>query len=1092
MANLHEIYPSSYNNLLAVDKISVPDPEAPGTLGQISPNTNKRTILIGLGGMGVKTIDRIKGEMAKRYSPGWDNYIGFLAVDADWEELNRCKFLKVPERLCITKPGVGHDAQNPMFWPQAWRAIASPEQVQELLFDSCGANRQRLLGRLKLHSSTPLGAPTDVEFVQKLQELVCSKLIPPAPADSYDVYIISSLSGGTGSGCFIDAAALVRHGLVFPGVRLHGVFYLPDVFSSLEMPPHERAALNANGYAALKELNYYMGHEQRCWYEDAFPFNNPATPELRPGTLFNQVWLVGNPQPDGNPQAYAQAIDVVADHLLTVSEALCGAAPTTIPLDLLQLEGAMAHAADRELDPMNPHQEAPGSAHEFPKRFGTLGTATATVPKKLTRAYLISEACKAAGISPVSQEEYDALAAAGVAMLPFKGEDQYPSAAQLTSEARSLLRPLEAVLDYIFQPVFRYEDIFGTAPTWEDIRNGTVNHPEIRQRIARFIEEHTDAKAIDAMENQVRQAYQRFRGEVQQYVTQHGPYAFVNLFNGNCIPNGDEQAVGIHQALHYTLDGRNPWKGSPLAVPGPEAAHRQLMEVTDEIYHMPDGLIQRSIYRYRNKHAATNWTAAFTTEVNAQIIDAKRQHLLGTDGILRRCFLEPAVLLCQQLQAYGRVLEAMAACYANHSAPLRSFEQHQDQSAASTRVDPSAQSSQLHGRLMAQADQTTTLIDGNRVREALVNSFFADPDQWLQADGQQFDRFANGDVRLRDPNCPVAARRTFDRSMDQLLPAIGWTIDQVFTSALDMGFSYDQTAMQMLASLAHQSRPLLNAALNYSDFQRVVIYPRLLQIHFPQMETAIQNAATQIFGPDVQFYLSDDDTTVTVEQLVLPFEIYRLLALPDWEQAYEQALSIPSSYLHGYSPDVCRTPGPGHAWTYTQITPWRDYPSIVYRPNPKEPDPNTGLVCHEGQVRMAMDQVIDEARRKGILYAAQEPDGQFGIKRVHLERGTDWQFDPDALQPDPETGLFPEGTELLEQVALLHRRSWREITRIVGLGHSGLLSRRHPTEELAWEYARRALYANRPMFIEIRRTLELTAPWYQAVAEYNSGIRTAT
>jgi len=70
-----------------------------------------------------------------------------------------------------------------------------------------------------------------------------------------DVYVVSSLAGGTGAGSFIDGGFLFQQALENVKHRVIGFFILPSVFEGL--PTTFRVRMN--GYAALKELDYYFG-----------------------------------------------------------------------------------------------------------------------------------------------------------------------------------------------------------------------------------------------------------------------------------------------------------------------------------------------------------------------------------------------------------------------------------------------------------------------------------------------------------------------------------------------------------------------------------------------------------------------------------------------------------------------------------------------------------------------------------------------------------------------------------------------------------------------------------------------------------------
>ena len=80
-----------------------------------------------------------------------------------------------------------------------------------------------------------------------------------------DVYIFAGISGGTGSGCFIDTCYIVRKTLEEMGLagngNIMGFFFLPDVVTSkpeVASNPVSYEYNNSNGYAAMKELDYLM------------------------------------------------------------------------------------------------------------------------------------------------------------------------------------------------------------------------------------------------------------------------------------------------------------------------------------------------------------------------------------------------------------------------------------------------------------------------------------------------------------------------------------------------------------------------------------------------------------------------------------------------------------------------------------------------------------------------------------------------------------------------------------------------------------------------------------------------------------------
>ena len=125
-----------------------------------------------------------------------------------------------------------------------------------------GGQMNRQLGRLALfwHLRTKGG----IEYIEKvISELTkqAAAALPGLPDSDrpleVNVFIISSLCGGTGSGMFIDVAYLTQDIFEQRGMadnaRIIGVFITPKIFSNV---PQEN--IQPNALASLQELDYFM------------------------------------------------------------------------------------------------------------------------------------------------------------------------------------------------------------------------------------------------------------------------------------------------------------------------------------------------------------------------------------------------------------------------------------------------------------------------------------------------------------------------------------------------------------------------------------------------------------------------------------------------------------------------------------------------------------------------------------------------------------------------------------------------------------------------------------------------------------------
>ena len=148
----------TYRTLMAADSAVMVIDASKGVLfggagdGMIPPDTHNRTILIGMGGTGIKTINHIKGSIDRKLSPNWRQYIAFLGIDADWTEFRKAGHLTDAECVVTTFSGVAQRAQNEAYYPHAWRVFADHDKVTHLAsLGSAGSGRNRLMGKMKIH-----------------------------------------------------------------------------------------------------------------------------------------------------------------------------------------------------------------------------------------------------------------------------------------------------------------------------------------------------------------------------------------------------------------------------------------------------------------------------------------------------------------------------------------------------------------------------------------------------------------------------------------------------------------------------------------------------------------------------------------------------------------------------------------------------------------------------------------------------------------------------------------------------------------------------------------------------------------------------
>ena len=228
----------------------------------------RRGIIIGLGGTGGEVIQRVRRMVIDKFEK-FDELpiLKFLYIDTDtdWAKkgatsiVERDTSLSAAEVMDISIPdakGLYEGIKDGNYPQYDWFCL---EKLSGSTNVTKGAGTVRQLGRLCFwqHSA---------EIERRLRDILnslASDQVARYMLEKYalqvdpglDVHIVTSLAGGTGSGCFLDIAYLVRKVFkelsVAPPIEIYGYLVLPRMFADL-------GATNAfpNGYAALKELNY--------------------------------------------------------------------------------------------------------------------------------------------------------------------------------------------------------------------------------------------------------------------------------------------------------------------------------------------------------------------------------------------------------------------------------------------------------------------------------------------------------------------------------------------------------------------------------------------------------------------------------------------------------------------------------------------------------------------------------------------------------------------------------------------------------------------------------------------------------------------
>ena len=283
-------------------------------------------LVIGLGGTGIDALLRLKYQVNRRFKLPQDplskkkkekpNNIEFLAFETNEYDRNK-KYKGIgldpnKEFVLLSNPEIGGLLQNRSTIEPYIKEWLSPEL---LITDGIsGASGVRQAGRLLLFTKINQVVQTIERKIEAVLEGTNKRLY---------VFILTGLSGGTGSGCYLDIAYITR-GIMerkfgstgVDKVSILGYLFTPDVnLSKRGLSSHTVEYIEKNGYAALKELDYWMNCDERnerfkMKYGSLLDVNSPMPPfnlcHLISGTNLEGKWL---------ENAYDYCMNVTAENI---------------------------------------------------------------------------------------------------------------------------------------------------------------------------------------------------------------------------------------------------------------------------------------------------------------------------------------------------------------------------------------------------------------------------------------------------------------------------------------------------------------------------------------------------------------------------------------------------------------------------------------------------------------------------------------------------------------------------------------------------------------------------------------------------------
>ncbi len=287
---------------------------------RVEPEKKHVVLFVGLGGSGADALIRIKDQVTNRMKLPVDEMgaplsdvpegIGFLAFDTDTNtgklRYGSAHFDPFGTEFCDLSvkglPGVIEEVKNLKdAKDECWQWF---DDDVTAVGGSNGASGIRQVGRMLLARN-----------IKKIENAIDGKLTNLIQNNKNvtgaQIFVFSGISGGTGAGTFLDMSYILRQIALkkIPNVNLFGYLVMTNVN---EMNGGAIDQMRSNGFACLKELNYWMStgeHAQR--YQQKFP-GFDLDVEAMP---FDFCHLLDASDVDGHQFSYDKILKSVAENV---------------------------------------------------------------------------------------------------------------------------------------------------------------------------------------------------------------------------------------------------------------------------------------------------------------------------------------------------------------------------------------------------------------------------------------------------------------------------------------------------------------------------------------------------------------------------------------------------------------------------------------------------------------------------------------------------------------------------------------------------------------------------------------------------------
>ena len=819
--------------------------------------------------------------------------------------------------------------------------------------------------------------------------------------------------------------------------------YLPDVVEEFRQGD-ARMGMYSNGYAALKELDYYYSVTQRDDVDYLYVSGNKppfAISKLHP--LYDMVYLISGTNGSGVINKNKNAVDTVAQSIVdqlgdasdqSASGNMNGQSQFFAASFLANYKMARGLKLGSIYDSNG--MESDGECGEDSFNYNAIGVATAGIPSQTIKMYAVSRLMRTVS---GRQDGFRPSAA-------FKGFSQTPlTPAAARSEIDKILSITPEKMEDKIKAACRDAMDEPTSPGFDaisrdDIISGGQNEA---LRLGMDVTGAT-GRAMTAIKGWLGKELDRSREAIRAFLKTEGPLVFAAMYRG-MDPADKHYDANLGQLLQNV-------RVTKLRKINTMRTGEKLEDARSEVAKPIKGMLP--------KYAA-EWKDAFRVNEIEKVAEVVADSVFGEGGLYCTEYLDKIQALSREILVFDYTLQKLYAAYDGMGTQFETHANFVKAAKGENETIVNLIETDTDYRWAKQiVDSRAATIAYKDVKDAIIDSFMADPRLWTEYDPARPDISPR-----REMDKIVADQVRFDNDLN-VVAYIQHKLD-------DDGKSTDEVVEKIVDGLTIKAIPLYHVKEQYKGTATdpsfgftYIIIPQTLVLNGVQGSRLLESFKKFAEKKGVKPYFIPNADDIVCYSMYGALPSYALADLSIWQAAYEN----PKYRLYVHSNES----GKGIYDPETGLA-WLDYPSLCLKQDPREPD-ERGDVSREGKFFInEIDHRFRKAMEKGIIVEDVIEDGsgkRYSYSCYLLNKaGWDYTVDFDEYGQD-ENGLYPTDKRLFEYFMERNHGTESDVKRKIRLEDQGLFNEPYPVRRIAMERAKRALRRNVPLYIALKKTLD--------------------